>query len=145
MDQTERLLNLAERCEIARKPDRTLDADIYEALGYTVRRKPANLVSRRAPAGGIYQQGSLWKTLGAISADIDIAVGMLRQKAPEWGWSLRCLTSEEQAVFQAVVAECSASAGMGSLALCAAMLRAFARDDGLRGHVQSLLRGKDAS
>ncbi len=52
------LLALAERCESAEKPDRALDADIYEALGFTVRRKPAALVSRRAPVGGIYQHGS---------------------------------------------------------------------------------------
>lgn len=127
MDNPELLLVLAQRCEGSQKPDRALDADIYEALGYTVRRKPTNLVSRRAPAGGIYQQGALWKTLGTVSADIDVAVDMLRQKAPEWNWSLQCLAAEESVAFQAVVADCSGNAAMGSLALCAAMLRAFAR------------------
>ena len=125
----EHLLPLAERCEEASKPDRMLDAEIYEALGYTVRRKPTNLVSRRAPAGGIYQQGSLWKTLGTVSGDIEVAVGLLRQKAPEWGWSLQCMTGENTAAFQALVAECTGNGVMGSLALCAAMLRAFARQD----------------
>ena len=127
MDNPELLLALAQRCEGSAKPDRALDADIYEALGYNVRRKPANLVSRRAPPGGIYQQGSLWKTLGTVSADIDVAVDVLRQKAPEWSWSLQCLAAEESAAFQAVVADCSGNAAIGSLALCAAMLRAFAR------------------
>ncbi len=126
MDGRDRLLELAQRCENARKPDRALDADIYEALGFNVRRKPAHLVSRRAPAGGIYQQGSLWKALGTVSANIDVAVGLLRQKAPEWNWSIQCLIGENNAAFQALVAECSGSGVIGSLALCAAMLRAFA-------------------
>jgi hypothetical protein len=127
----EHLLTLAERCETAQKPDRALDADIYEALGYNVRRKPSHLVSRRAPAGGIYQQGSLWKALGTVSANIDVTITLLRQKAPDWSWSLQCLTEEDTTGFQALVAECSGNAVLGSLALCAAMLRAFARHDGL--------------
>jgi hypothetical protein len=131
MDQKpEDLIALAERCEAASKPDRALDADIYEALGYTVRRKPATLVSRRAPPGGIYQKGSLWKTLGMVSGDIEATVEVLREKAPGWNWSLQCLIGEETAAFQALVAECSGNAVMGSLALCAAMLRAFAQADG---------------
>ena len=128
-DKSANLLALAERCETAQKPDRALDADIYEALGYTVRRKPTHLVSRRAPAGGIYQQGALWKALGLVSGDIDVAVGILRQKAPGWNWSLQCLIGEDAAAFQAMVAECSGNAVIGSLALCAAMLRAFAKRD----------------
>jgi hypothetical protein len=126
-DKTANLLALAERCETAQKPDRALDADIYEALGYTVRRKPTHLVSRRAPPGGIYQQGALWKALGLVSGDIDVAVGILRQKAPGWNWSLQCLIGEDAAAFQAMVAECSGNGVIGSLALCAAMLRAFAK------------------
>jgi hypothetical protein len=128
-DRTSNLLALAARCEATLKPDRALDADIYEALGYTVRRKPATLVSRRAQVGGIYQQGALWKALGLVSGDIDVAVEILRQKAPGWNWSLRCLIGEDAAAFQAIVAECSGNGVMGSLALCAAMLRAFARSD----------------
>jgi hypothetical protein len=129
-DKSANLLALAERCETAQKPDRALDADIYEALGYTVRRKPTHLVSRRAPAGGIYQQGALWKALGLVSGDIDVAVGILRQKAPGWNWSLQCLIGEDAAAFQAIVAECSGNGVIGSLALCSAMLRAFARREG---------------
>jgi hypothetical protein len=132
MDQKpEDLIALAERCEAAHKPDRALDADIYEALGYTVRRKPATLVSRRAPPGGIYQKGSLWKTLGMVSGDLEVAVELLREKAPGWNWSLQCLIGEESAAFQALVAECSGNAAVGSLALCAAMLRAFAQAEGV--------------
>lgn len=131
MDRREHLLALAERCETAEKPGRALDADIYEALGFTVRRKPSHLVGRRTPMGGIYQQGSLWKALGLVSANIDVAINLLRQKAPEWSWSLQCLAEEDSAAFQALVAECSGNAMLGSLALCAAMLRALARYDGL--------------
>ncbi|WP_336814241.1 hypothetical protein [Bosea sp. MMO-172] len=127
MDDRTQLLALAARCEASSKPNRELDADIYEALGYVVRRKPAQLVNRRTPAGGIYQHGSFWKTLGTVSADIDIAVSLLRQKAPGWSWSLQCLASEETLAFQALVADCSGQGVMGSLALCAAMLRALAR------------------
>lgn len=126
-NEQDRLLELARRCETVGKPDRNLDADIYEALGFAVRRKPAHLVSRRAPAGGIYQQGSLWKALGTVSANIDVAVGLLRQKAPDWNWSLQCLMGDDQIAFQALVAESSGNGALGSLALCAAMLRAFAR------------------
>ncbi|MNL38074.1 hypothetical protein D3C87_1602600 [compost metagenome] len=92
-----------------------------------MRRKPTRLATRRTPAGGIYQHGSFWKTLGAVSADIDVAVSLLRQKAPGWSWSLQCLASEEATAFQALVADCSGQSVMGSLALCAAMLRALAR------------------
>lgn len=141
MDQKpEDLLALAERCEAARKPDRALDADIYEALGFTVRRKPTNLVSRRAPVGGIYQQGSLWKALGTVSGDIEVAVGLLRQRAPDWGWSLQCMIGEDNAAFQALVAECSGNGVVGSLALCAAMLRAFARHDGAMKRARPVAR-----
>lgn len=131
MDRRDHLLALAERCETAERPDRALDADIYEALGFTVRRKPSHLVGRRTPMGGIYQQGSLWKALGLVSANIDVAINLLRQKAPDWSWSLKCLAEEDSAAFQALVAECSGNAMLGSLALCAAMLRALARYDGL--------------
>jgi len=128
-DRRDQLLALANRCESCGRPDRNLDADIYEALGFTVRRKPKHLVGRRTPAGGIYLQGSLWKALGMVSGNIDVAVGLLRQKAPEWRWSLQCMAGEDNAVFQALVAECSANGTIGALALCAAMLRAFARSE----------------
>lgn len=133
MDDRTHLLTLAARCEASGKPDRALDADIYEALGYTVRRKPTRLATRRTPAGGIYQHGSFWKTLGAVSADIDVAVSLLRQKAPGWSWSLQCLVGDEATAFQALVADCSGQGMMGSLALCAAMLRALARRDSADG------------
>lgn len=127
MNDQHDLLALAARCEATSKPDRALDADIYEALGFTVRRKPRTFVSKRMPVGGIYQQGSLWKALGLVSADIDVAVSLLKQRAPGWSWSLQCMVGEDSVAFQALVAECSGSGAAGSLALCAAMLRAFAR------------------
>jgi hypothetical protein len=139
-NRPEHLLALAERCEMAQKPDRALDADIYEALGFTVRRKPANLVNRRAPAGGIYQQGSLWKTLGTVTGDIEVAVGLLRQRAPDWNWSLQCMIGQDSAAFQAFVAECSGNGAAGSLALCAAMLRAFASHDGSLRRLRQQIR-----
>jgi hypothetical protein len=142
MDRARQLLELAERCEAANKPDRMLDAEIYEALGFNVRRKPTHLVSRRAPAGGIYQQGALWKALGTVSADIDVAVSVLKQKAPEWGWSLQSLGGDSGGAFQALVAECSGNGALGSLALCAAMLRAFARSEPVESGMRALLRGK---
>jgi hypothetical protein len=142
MDKPEHLLALAERCEASSKPDRMLDADIYEALGFTVRRKPKHLVTKRTPAGGIYQQGSLWKALGTVSADIDVAVSLLKQKAPGWSWSLQCMVGEDSAAFQALVAECSGNGVVGSLALCAAMLRAFATSEPVASGARALLRSK---
>lgn len=133
MDKPDNLLALAARCEAIGKPDRALDADIYEALGFTVRRKPRHLINRRTPAGGIYQQGALWKALGCVSANIDVAVGLLRQKAPGWSWSVQCVVGEDAAAFQALVAECSGNGAVGALALCAAMLRAFADRDATTG------------
>jgi hypothetical protein len=50
------------------------------------------------------------------------------------------MVGEDAALFQAVVAECSGSGAMGSLALCAAMLRAFARDDGFLRRLRQLRR-----
>jgi len=125
-DQRDHLLALAKRCESTGRPDRNLDADIYEALGFTVRRKPTNLLAPRTPPGGIYQQGSLWKAIGRISAEIDVAVGIIRQKAPEWNWSLQTAASEEQ-TYEALVAGCAGHGALASLALCAALLKAFAR------------------
>ncbi|CAN7678068.1 hypothetical protein LJR090_001787 [Bosea sp. LjRoot90] len=125
-DQRDQLLALAQRCERTGRPDRNLDADIYEALGFTVRRKPTNLMAPRTPPGGIYQQGSLWKAIGRISAEIDVVVGVIRQKAPEWNWSLQSVATEEQ-TFEALVAGCSGQGALASLALCAALLKAFAR------------------
>ncbi|KRE12466.1 hypothetical protein ASE66_18160 [Bosea sp. Root483D1] len=127
-DQHDQLLALARRCESTGRPDRNLDADIYEALGFTVRRKPAHLIGPRTPPGGIYQQGSLWKAIGKISAEIDVAVNVIRQKAPEWNWSLQSVASEEQ-TYEALVAGCSGHGALASLALCAALLKAFARSD----------------
>ncbi len=128
MDARNHLLTLAERCESSTKPNRELDADIYEALGFTVRRKPTRLATRRTPAGGIYQRGGFWKALGAVSGDIDVAVSLLRERAPDLSWSLQCLVNQDSLAFQALVAECSGQGVMGSLALCAAMLRALARN-----------------
>lgn len=125
-DQRDQLLALAERCERSGRPDRSLDADIYEALGFTVRRKPTNLLAPRTPPGGIYQQGSLWKAIGRISAEIDVAVNIIRQKAPDWNWSLQSVATEEQ-TYEALVAGCSGQGALASLALCAALLKAFAR------------------
>ena len=121
----DKLLALADRCEKAERPDRELDAEIYEALGFTVRRKPLHPASRRTPPGGIYLQGALWKTIGRISSEIDVAVSVLRQKAPEWNWSLQSVIAEGEA-FEAFVAGCSGHGALGSLALCAALLRALA-------------------
>lgn len=129
VERQDELLALAERCEAAARPDRNLDADIYEALGFTVRRKPTHLVGPRTPPGGIYQQGSLWKAIGRISAEIDVAVGIIRQKAPDWNWSLQSIVSEEQ-TYEALVAGCSGHGALASLALCAALLKALASRGG---------------
>jgi len=129
VDRRETLLALAERCETTGRPDRNLDAEIYEALGYTVRRKPMHLVSPRTPPGGIYQQGALWKAIGKISAEIDVAVSVMRQKTPDWNWSLQSIVAEEQS-FEALVAGCSGHGALASLALCAALLKALANRGG---------------
>jgi hypothetical protein len=125
-EQRDHLLALARRCESTGRPDRNLDADIYEALGFTVRRKPTHLVGPRTPPGGIYQQGSLWKAIGRISAEIDVAVSVIREKSPDWNWSLQSVATEQQA-YEALVAGCSGHGALASLALCAALLKAFAR------------------
>jgi hypothetical protein len=125
-EQRDHLLALARRCESTGRPDRNLDADIYEALGFTVRRKPTHLVGPRTPPGGIYQQGALWKAIGKISAEIDVAVSVIREKSPDWNWSLQSVATEQQA-YEALVAGCSGHGALASLALCAALLKAFAR------------------
>jgi hypothetical protein len=129
VERQDELLALAERCEAAARPDRDLDVDIYEALGFTVRRKPTHLLGPRTPPGGIYQHGSLWKAIGRISAEIDVAVGIIRQKAPDWHWSLQSVATEEQA-YEALVAGCSGHGALASLALCAALLKALASRGG---------------
>lgn len=140
-DQREQLLALAQRCETTGRPDRNLDAEIYEALGFTVRRKPTHLIGRPTAPGGIYQHGSLWKAIGRISAEIDVAVGVLRQKAPNWNWSLHSGLAGDDA-FEALVAGFSGQGALASLALCAALLKAFASRGGIGPAPESLKDGK---
>ena len=47
-------------------------------------------------------------------------------RAPDWNWSLQSVATEQQA-YEALVAGCSGHGALASLALCAALLKAFAR------------------
>jgi hypothetical protein len=127
------LEELASRIERSESADRGIDVDIYEALGFVVRRKLAHHTSRRSPAGGIYQQGTQWRSVGRISSDVSVAVEIVERLYPRVGWSLHFDADRTPESFRATVADSEGLAADAARALCAAILRAAARTNPPRG------------
>ncbi|MFN3672902.1 MAG: hypothetical protein ACK4VM_13440 [Bosea sp. (in: a-proteobacteria)] len=135
--------DLAALCEAAALPGRALDLEIFDALGYAVRRKPRHGADK-APAGGLYQDGAAWKPIGRISADPGVAVAMLAELYPNLSWRLECERRDGASRFLACVGEHGGAAGSPALALCAAMLRAH-RNRARRSPHQRAARTSDAT
>lgn len=119
-----RLRTLADSCEQGDRIGRELDVDIYEALGFVVRRTPLQPRSRRTPAGGIYQQGAQWKAVGRISADLGVTVDMIERLLPDLDWTLGF--DAGCARYRASLSGHEGTAPVAACALCAALLRVAA-------------------
>jgi hypothetical protein len=117
---------LARQCETSDRGDRALDADVYEAMGFTVRRKPA-VLGQRYSRGGVYDDGAKWAAVGRVTADLGTTSAMIARLLAGTPWGIFYDPKNSKAGFRAHVGECQATASTAALALCAAILRAIAR------------------
>ncbi len=119
-----KLLALAEKCAVAGRGSHDLDADIYEALGYSVIRSP------RAPRG-IYWRfrgtGKLdnmyrshWEAQQHFTLSVDCALKLVPPRSS---------VVLDSAGWYASVEGYAANAATPALALCAAALRARAAQE----------------
>lgn len=72
---------LIERLEAASYPSRELDADVYEALGYMVKRAPQY---RRQIAWQYRKDGTRWESMRRLTASLDDALSMVPNG---WAWT----------------------------------------------------------
>lgn len=121
-EQAAHLAELALLCERATAGSPGLDCDVYEALGFVVRRRPGG----KAAKGGILRQGTTWKSVGRITSDTAATLSVLAELMPDAPWSLAHEPFEAN-VFRAEVAGERTVAASAALALTAAMLRAYGR------------------
>ncbi len=121
---------LAERVEGSESPDWELDLDIYSAFGFPVRRKLAPSRGRASPGGGIYQQGLDWKAVGHLGSDLALIVDIIAMVCPHLDWSLQCFAGSGTLRYRADIAGSSGASKTAGSALCAAALRALAREAG---------------
>lgn len=122
-DREARLARLAARCEAADAIGRDLDCEIYEALGFVVRRKPTSMRTHRTPHGGIFLQGVTWKAVGRITVETSVVIDILGRTFPDLTWRLGHDPAGTVAFVATVEGE-SAAAPTPALALTAALLRA---------------------
>lgn len=132
MPDTQALEALLARVEGATGSDREIDADIYEALGYTVKRQSKQIVtgwrSRRTVAFR-YRDGRSWIAMGLLSHSIDDITSMIKKELPEWNAAVWIDDEPQGSVYpkeQPFPADMDiyAAARTPPLALCAAFLRA---------------------
>jgi len=131
-DGRERYEQLAACCEASPGADRSLDADIYELLGFEIRRKPAPLGRGNARPGGIFRQGEAWRAIAEVTGDLGKAAEIVERLFPDAPWSVFHNPADAERRFHAEVSGFSGCAGQVSLALCAALLRAVASGAGDR-------------
>ncbi len=130
----ETLLALAERCEKAERGSRDLDADIYEALGFEVKRTPRLSENRwggkRYGRSWAFLRGSRWEAMRSYSTSLDAALALTGK---DTFWRLgNDGEGPDVAAFKATItsgdgptlAFHDAVAATPALALCAAALRA---------------------
>jgi hypothetical protein len=130
---------LLARCEAADGPDRRLDADIYEALGFGVIRDGMHNRSmewRYKPPGESY-----WVSLPPLTASIDSSLALVERLLPlpygtlNFGLydgvaQISVDTDDHQTIDGAVVQTTASSTGQARtlpLAILAALLRALAQ------------------
>lgn len=114
---TNKLMELAERCEAAEGPDRELEMDIAEALGLTATNEFGDTVFIRRGSGFIPLR---------ITASLDAAMTLVPGRY-EWGVA----STGEAECWCGDGKDIAIRAATPSLALCAAALRALASQKGL--------------
>jgi hypothetical protein len=115
---------LADRCETAADAflgDSELTADIYEALGYEVIRRPRgrNGIAWKYRGNGPLYNNLRWISMQHLTGKVDDAMGLLPDNAQ---WSL----TGGGATFRVTIGNHSGIGCTPALALCAAALRAQA-------------------
>lgn len=83
---------LIERVEKATGPDRELDADIYEALGYEVKRRSERVEEGwrvRRTVDWRYLDGSRWLAMDYLTASVDADLALLERVLPGWRAEIR--------------------------------------------------------
>lgn len=128
----ERYEQLAACCEASPGADRSLDADIYEMLGFEIRRKPAPIGRGNTRPGGIFRQGEAWRAIAEITGDLGKTVEIVERLFPAAPWTVFYDPADAERRFHAKVGGFSACARQAALALCAALLRAAASGAGDR-------------
>ena len=76
---------LIERVEKATGPDRDLDADIYEALGYEVKRRSERVEEGwrvRRTVDWRYLDGSSWLAMDYLTGSVDAALALVERVLP---------------------------------------------------------------
>lgn len=114
------LLALAARCEAAKGPDRALDAEIV----VTAIPRYRGWIANRPSPGVIYSDHEPFISARFCTASLDAAASLV----PE-GWSWRIASYGEAATYENETGNSTeACAATPALALCAAALRAMARE-----------------
>lgn len=85
--------DLIECLEKLTGPSREVDADIYEALGYEVKRKPERIVTTwRAGWSKSWAYFDMstrrWIAMGRLTHSLDAIVALIEQKLPGWIWDV---------------------------------------------------------
>lgn len=128
----ERYEQLAACCEASPGADHSLDADIYEMLGFEIRRKPAPIGRGTARPGGIFRQGEAWRAIAEITGDLGKTVEIVERLFPGAPWSVVHDPANAERCFHADVSGFPGRARQVAPALCAALLRAAASGAGER-------------
>ena len=122
MDKSE-LLRLAERVEALRGPDYTVNKSILAALGYTW----------RGIAYWSKDNTHFWKGSTAFTGSLDAAMTLVERPAwvriDEWPDEFNATSASVQPIRDPQVGSHCAKADTPALALCAAALRALAKED----------------
>lgn len=97
---------LIERVEKATGPSRGLDADVYETLGYPVKRRPERTIGKTGRAvwsrAWSYQvsESGRWFAMERLSASLDAVIALVEKQAPGWGWRVAtCSVSDDAWLF----------------------------------------------
>ncbi|WP_421581100.1 hypothetical protein [Shinella sp. M31] len=76
-----------DRLVSAQGPQRELDADVYEALGYPVKRFPVRNGHRRSRSWS-YLDGNRWLAMASLTASLDDALALVDMILPGCGVSV---------------------------------------------------------
>lgn len=123
------MTDLIDRIEGARVGSRDLDADIYEALGYEVKRHPEHYGGRSFSRSWAYLRNSRWESMSKPSTSVDAALALAERVLP--GLTDYRIERDHGQHYARLVLDMpteivgfKSDAATPALALCAAILRA---------------------